>query len=87
MGSIFDYSAKVNKVKELLSRKKVIWKLVFFLTFLSDFGIYLISYPSNTLRYSRFVRPFILITYSKELRRSVKGILYSGKSLVILLLF
>ena len=33
------------------------------------------------------VRPVVLITYSKELRRNLKGIIGSGKNLFILFMF
>lgn len=40
-----------------------------------------------TLRYSRIFRAFILVSYSKDLRRNLLGILRSLKQLLILFLF
>lgn len=39
------------------------------------------------MRFSRVIRPLVLITFSKDLRRSIKGIIGSWKNIIILILF
>jgi len=53
---------------------------------LSDYANYMFIYPNKTIRYSRAIRSFFLISYSKELRRNLVGILKSVKDLLLLFL-
>ena len=57
---------------------------MFSIVLVSDFIVYVSLYPYNTFRYSRIIRPFMLVSYSKELRRNCKGILGSGRNIIIL---
>lgn len=65
----------------------MLFKGLFNLVLLLDFIIFISCYPKNTLRFGRIVRPLVLISYSKDLRRTIKGIFGSSFNIIILLVF
>jgi hypothetical protein len=68
-------------------QKKLLFKGLFDLILLLDFAFCIARYPINTLRFGRIVRPLLLISYSKDLRRTIKGIFGSSINIIILLVF
>ncbi len=63
----------------LFKSKKSLFRIIFNIVSFSDFLIYSYNYPGNVFRYSRIIRPIFLALYSKDLRRSVKGLLKTIK--------
>ena len=53
-------------------------------TILADFLYFYISYPNKILRFARILRACFIILYAKDMRRNLKGILKSGRSLLII---
>ncbi len=53
---------------------------------MTDYLIHVASYPKSTLRFSRLLRSFFLISFSKNLRRNIKGVIGSLKNLLLLFL-
>ncbi len=69
------------------TQRKLCFKGVFDIILLADFINCVVSYPQNTLRFGRVIRPLVLISYSKDLRRTIKGIFGSSINIIILIIF
>lgn len=76
-----------NILSTIIIHKKNFFRLVFFLLNVSDLLYYTTSYPTNTFRFARVIRPLQIIIFSKSLRRNFQGIINSAKNLLIILLF
>ncbi|CAD8206175.1 unnamed protein product [Paramecium octaurelia] len=59
-------------------------KLIFILLCGTDFINY--QYDQTQFRFSRLIRPFLMIFYSKDLRRNLKGIAKASRDLLLLFL-
>ncbi|EAR87869.2 cation channel family transporter (macronuclear) [Tetrahymena thermophila SB210] len=76
-----------NLLEAFISRKKNLFRLIFFVLNISDLINYVIQYPQNTFRFARVFRPLQIIIFSKSLRRNFQGIINSAKNLLMILFF
>ena len=80
-----DYDRKW-RVKYWTNRRYV-FKFLFFMILLLDYIYFYSSFPASALRFARCCRPFLIMLFSSELRRSFKSILYSVKQIFQLIVF
>lgn len=59
--------------------RRYVFKLIFVFMLLLDYIYFYSTYPIYALRFARCARPFLIMFFSSELRRSFKSILYSIK--------
>lgn len=59
-------------------------KMLFIILCLTDFINY--SIDSSQIRFSRILRPTLMIFFSKDLRRNLKGVIMAAKDLLLLVL-
>ncbi|KAL4476164.1 hypothetical protein ABPG74_009897 [Tetrahymena malaccensis] len=76
-----------NIIEAFISRKKNLFRLIFFMLNISDLINYVVQYPQNTFRFARVFRPLQIIIFSKSLRRNFQGIINSAKNLLMILFF
>ncbi|KAL4499686.1 hypothetical protein ABPG72_017226 [Tetrahymena utriculariae] len=76
-----------NLLEAFVSRKKNLFRLIFFILNVSDLINYVVCYPQNTFRFARVFRPLQIIVFSKSLRRNFQGIINSAKNLLMILFF
>ncbi|EGR34843.1 hypothetical protein IMG5_000710 [Ichthyophthirius multifiliis] len=88
---IFQRLSQLNQNKNIInlifSKQKTLFRSIFFFLLFSDYLQYSFSYPINTLRFARIIRPLQIIVYSKPLRRNFQGIIKSAKNLLIIFIF
>ncbi|EGR33043.1 hypothetical protein IMG5_062980 [Ichthyophthirius multifiliis] len=70
---------------QFFSNKKLLWRFLFITILIIDFIYYYSKFTS--LRFARYIRPFLVLFYSKELRRSFKSIIESIRQIFQLFLF
>ena len=69
--------------KSIFNFKRMSKLLMFSICFI-DFLIHVRD--ENTTRFSRLLRPLYMVFYSKDLRRTLKGIVKAGRDLLLLFL-
>jgi hypothetical protein len=80
----FLFQIKTSK-KDLFKNKILLCKGILNILMITDYLYYTISYPIPICRFSRFLRPSLLICYSQNVSRNVTGVLKSLKHLSFLL--
>ncbi|EGR34851.1 hypothetical protein IMG5_000790 [Ichthyophthirius multifiliis] len=74
-------------IETILKNRKYILKFTILTIILADVIYYISSFPFQSLRFGIYIRPFLVLFYSKELRRTFKSISQSLKEILQLFLF
>ncbi|EGR29721.1 hypothetical protein IMG5_149890 [Ichthyophthirius multifiliis] len=73
-------------VDSFIYNHKYLQKVLIFFVILADFIYYLNSFPKNIIRFGKYIRPFLVLFYSKELRRTFQSIIQSLKEIIQLII-
>lgn len=71
----------------ILTEGNLIYKLVLFIIFLSDYLQYNIRYPNHIVRYSRFIRTLTFPLFSKSTLRTLQAVYFSLKRIFDFFIF
>jgi succinate dehydrogenase hydrophobic anchor subunit len=73
-------------ITRIWKSNKTFYKSIFLLLLVSDYLNYITTYPDVSFRFGRIIRALLIISFSKDLRRNIKGIMNSIQILIILFL-